>query len=336
MSKSIYAAITAVGGYVPDYILTNHELERIVETSDEWIRERSGISERRILKGPLGSSYMGIHAVQEILRKKQLDPLEIDLIICSTVTPDMVFPATAALIAHEVGAHRAWGYDIEAACSGFLFGLTTGAQFIESGNLKKVIVVGVDKMSSIINYEDRNTCVIFGDGGAAVLLEPDTEHGYGLQDFVHFTDGGGAKYLHMKAGGSVKPASFATVQNKEHYVFQEGKQVFKHAIEGMSQATSTIMERNGLTPDNIDYLVPHQANRRIIDATAERMGMDPNKVMINIMRYGNTTSGTIPLCLWNWEPLLRPGQRLVLASFGGGFSWGSVYLKWAYDGSVFS
>lgn len=329
MSK-ITAAITAVGGYVPEYRLTNKELEKMVDTNDEWIRTRTGIEERRILKGEgKASSDMAVPAVQDILRKKNLDPKEIDCIICATVTPDMVFPATANIVADKVGATNAWGFDISAACSGFLFALSTGASLIESGRYKKVLVVGVDKMSSIIDYTDRATCIIFGDGAGAVLLEPDTE-GYGLIDSVLKSDGSGREFLHMKAGGSLKPASIETVTAREHYAFQEGKTVFKFAVVGMADVSAQIMERNNLTADDIAWLVPHQANLRIIDATAKRMGLPVEKVMVNITRYGNTTAATIPLCLWDWESQLKKGDNLVLAAFGGGFTWGASYIKWAY------
>jgi 3-oxoacyl-[acyl-carrier-protein] synthase-3 len=330
MSK-ISAAITAVGGYVPEYRLTNQELEKMVDTNDEWIKSRTGIEERRILKGAdKASSDMAVPAIQEILRKKNLAPTDIDCIICATVTPDMVFPATANIVADKIGATNAWGFDLSAACSGFLFALTTGTALIESGRYKKVIVVGVDKMSAIIDYTDRNTCIIFGDGAAAVLLEPDTE-GYGLKDSILKSDGSGKDFLHMKAGGSLKPASLETVTAREHYAFQEGKTVFKFAVTGMADVSAKIMERNNLTADDIAWLVPHQANLRIIDATANRMGLPREKVMINIQRFGNTTAATIPLCLWEWEKQLKKGDNIVLAAFGGGFTWGACWVKWAYN-----
>lgn len=333
--QKIHAAITAVGGYVPDYILTNKELETIIDTTDDWIQSRTGIKERRILKGEgKGSSDIAVAAAQNLLKKRGIGPEEIDLIICATTTPDMVFPATANVISDKLGAINAFGYDISAACSGFLFALTTGSQFIETGKYKKVMVIGVDKMSSILNYEDRTTCIIFGDGGGAVLLEPDTE-GYGIIDSKLHSDGAGRAFLHQKAGGSVKPASLETVMNKEHYVYQEGKTVFKFAVTNMAEVAADIMERNNLTADDIAWLVPHQANKRIIDATAERMGLDENKVMVNIQRYGNTTNGTLPLCLWEWEPLLKKGDNIVLAAFGGGFTWGATYIRWAYDGTKY-
>jgi 3-oxoacyl-[acyl-carrier-protein] synthase-3 len=328
MSK-VHAAITAVDGYVPDYILTNKELEGMVDTNDEWITTRTGIKERRILKGNLGTSEMAVIAVNGLLKKRGISASEIDLIIFCTTTPDMVFPATANVLAHKIGANNAWGYDLNAACSGFLFGLATGSQFIESGKHQKVLVVGGDKMSSIINYKDRTSCIIFGDGCGAVLLEPNTE-GYGVIDSILKSDGSGGPYLHQKAGGSLRPASHETVDNNEHFLFQEGQAVFKFAVTNMANVAADIMDRNNLKPDDIAWLVPHQANKRIIDATSNRTGIDPAKVMINIERYGNTTNGTIPLCLWEWESKLKKGDNLILAAFGGGFTWGSIYLKWAY------
>ncbi len=329
--QKINAAITAVGGYVPDYILTNKELETIIDTTDEWITTRTGIKERRILKGEgLGSSDIAAEAAKNLLGKRGIGAEEIDLIICATTTPDMVFPATANIISDKIGAVNAFSYDVSAACSGFLFALTTGAQFIETGKYKKVMVIGVDKMSSILNYEDRTTCLIFGDGGGAVLLAPN-EEGYGIIDSNLHTDGAGRAFLHQKAGGSVKPATMETVMNKEHYVYQEGKTVFKFAVKNMADVAADIMERNNLKADDIAWLVPHQANKRIIDATAERMGLDESKVMVNIQRYGNTTNGTLPLCLWEWEKQLHKGDNIVLAAFGGGFTWGATYIKWAYD-----
>jgi 3-oxoacyl-[acyl-carrier-protein] synthase-3 len=328
--NKITAAITAVGGYVPEDKLTNADLEKMVDTNDEWIRSRTGISERRILKGEgKGSSDMAAPAIQEILRKKNMDATEIDCIICATVTPDMVFPATANIIADKIGATNAWGFDLNAACSGFLYALTTGASFIESGRYKKVIVVGADKMSAIVDYTDRNTCVLFGDAAAAVLLEPN-EEGFGIKDSLLRSDGSGRDFLHMKAGGSVKPASVETVMAKEHYAYQEGKTVFKFAVKGMADVSAELLEKNNLTGDDIAWLVPHQANLRIIDATAERMGLAKEKVMINIQKYGNTTAATIPLCLWEWESQLKKGDNLVFAAFGGGFTWGATWIKWAY------
>jgi len=329
MSK-IHAAITAVHGYVPDYVLTNKELESMVETSDEWIVSRTGIKERRILKGEgLGTSDMAVHAVNGLLEKRGISAEEIELIIFCTTTADLPFPAAANILADKIGAVNAWGYDLNAACSGFLFGLSTGSQFIESGKHKKVLVVGGDKMSSIINYSDRTTCIIFGDGCGAVLLEPN-EEGNGILDSILKSDGSGKPYLHQKAGGSARPASIETVTNNEHVVYQEGKAVFKFAVTNMANAAGDIMDRNGLTSEDVTWLVPHQANKRIIDATASRMGVGPEKVMVNIEKYGNTTNGTIPLCLWEWESQLKKGDTLILAAFGGGFTWGSVYLKWAY------
>ncbi|RZK39406.1 MAG: ketoacyl-ACP synthase III [Pedobacter sp.] len=329
--NKIHAAITAVNGYVPDYIMTNKELETIVDTSDEWITTRTGIRERRILKGEgLGTSDMAVEAVNGLLKKRGIGAEEIELIIFCTTTPDFPFPASANVLADKIGAKNAWGYDLQAACSGFIFGLSTGSQFIESGKHKKVLVVGGDKMSSIINYQDRTTCIIFGDGCGAVLLEPN-EEGLGVQDSILRSDGSGRNYLGQKAGGSVRPASAETVANNEHVVHQEGQAVFKFAVTNMADVAAEIMERNDLTSDDVTWLVPHQANKRIIDATASRMGLDSEKVMINIERYGNTTNGTIPLCLWEWESKLKKGDNLVLAAFGGGFTWGSVYLKWAYN-----
>jgi 3-oxoacyl-[acyl-carrier-protein] synthase-3 len=326
----ITAAITAVGGYVPETKLTNFDLEKMVDTNDEWIRSRTGISERRILKEPgKGSSDMAVPAIEEILRKKGLDPKEIDCIICATVTPDMIFPATANIIADKIGATNAWGYDMGAACSGFLFALSTGAMYIESGRYKKVIVVGVDKMSAIIDYTDRTTCIIFGDGAGAVLLEPSTD-GTGIQDTIMKSDGSGRHYLHIKAGGSLKPATAETVAAREHFAYQEGQAVFKFAVKGMADVSAELLERNNLTGDDIAWLVPHQANLRIIDATANRMGLAKEKVMINIQKYGNTTAATLPLCLWDWENQLKKGDKIVLAAFGGGFTWGATLLTWAY------
>lgn len=328
--NKIHAAITAVQGYVPDYVLSNKELETIVDTTDEWITSRTGIKERRILKGEgLGTSDMAVHAVNGLLLKRGISAEEIDLIIFCTTTPDMPFPATANILADKIGAKNAWGFDLNAACSGFIYGLSTASQFIESGKHKKVLVVGGDKMSSIIDYTDRTTCIIFGDGCGAVLLEPNDE-GNGIIDNILKSDGSGRQFLHQKAGGSVKPASHETVDNREHYVYQEGKSVFKFAVTNMADVAAEIMERNNLTSDDVKWLVPHQANKRIIDATASRMGLGAEKVMINIERYGNTTNGTIPLCLWEWESQLKKGDNIILAAFGGGFTWGSVYIKWAY------
>jgi 3-oxoacyl-[acyl-carrier-protein] synthase-3 len=302
----------------------------MVDTNDEWIKSRTGISERRILREPgKASSDMAVKAIEEILRKKSLDPLEIDCIICATVTPDMVFPATANIIGDKIGAKNAFGFDLGAACSGFLFALTTGASFVEAGRYKKVIVVGVDKMSSIIDYTDRATCIIFGDGAGAVLLEP-SEDEDGFQDSILKSDGSGCTYLHLKAGGSLKPASIETVMAKEHYAFQDGQPVFKFAVKGMADVSAELLEKHNLKGEDIAWLVPHQANLRIIDATADRVGLPKEKVMINIQKYGNTTAATIPLCLWEWESQLKKGDNLILAAFGGGFTWGAAWVKWAY------
>ena len=329
--NKIYAGITGVNGYVPDYILTNSELETLVDTKDEWILSRTGIKERRILKGEnKGSSVMGIEAVKGLLEKTKTNPLDVEVLLCATTTPDMLFPATANIISSATGLKNAFSYDIQAACSGFLYAFTTASQFIETGKYKKIIVVGVDKMSSIIDYTDRKTCIIFGDGGGAVLLEPVTD-GTGLQDFILHSDGAGEQYLHMKAGGSRKPASLETVNNKEHFVYQDGTAVFKYAVYNMADVVSRIMQKNNLSSSDIAWLVPHQANKRIIDATAEKMGIGMEKVMLNIHKYGNTTSGTIPLCLWDYEKQLRKGDNLVFASFGGGFTWGAAYVKWSKD-----
>ncbi|MEO6454741.1 MAG: beta-ketoacyl-ACP synthase III [Ginsengibacter sp.] len=331
MQKKITAAISSVGGFVPEYRLTNAELETMVDTNDEWIKSRTGVEERRILKGEnKGVSDMASPAVLEICKKRGIEPGEIDCLICCTVTPDMTFPATANLICNKIGAVNAFGFDLSAACSGFLFGVTTGAAFIESGRYKKVVVVGSDKMSGITDYTDRTTCVLFGDGAGAILLEPNYE-GYGILDSLLKTDGSGAAYLHMKAGGSLKPATVETVLAKEHYIYQEGPAVFKFAVKGMADVSFELLERNNLTGDDIAWLVPHQANKRIIDATANRMGLSMDKVMLNIQRYGNTTSATIPLCLWEWEKQLKKGDNIVLSAFGGGFTWGATLVKWAYD-----
>jgi 3-oxoacyl-[acyl-carrier-protein] synthase-3 len=329
--SSITAAITAVHGYLPPDLLTNADLEKIVDTNDEWIRSRTGIEQRHILKGEgLGTSDMAAEAVKGLLKKRGIDATEIDLLICATVTPDHVFPATANIITDKIGATNAAGYDIGAACSGFIFALSTGAQFISSGMYKKVVIVGADKMSSIIDYTDRTTCVLFGDGAGCVLLEPSTDEN-GIKDIIMKSDGRGRAYLHQKAGGSVMPPTKETVEKRLHYVFQDGQPVFKAAVVGMADVSEEIMKRNNLTADDIAYLVPHQANLRIIDATARRMGVGPEKVMVNIQRYGNTTAGTIPLCLFDWENKLHKGDNLILAAFGGGFTWGAVWVKWAYD-----
>jgi len=329
----IRAAITALGGYVPDFVMTNQELEKLVDTNDEWITSRTGIKERRILKEPgKATSDMVVFAINELLRKRGISADEIDLIICGTITGDHVFPATANIVCDKVGAKNAWGFDLAAACSGFIYGLATGAQFIETGRYKKVIVIGVDKMSTILDYEDRTTCVIFGDGGGAVLLEPTTED-IGIVDFILKSDGSGRNYLYQKAGGSLMPPSADTVNQKLHYVYQEGQTVFKHAVVNMAEVSAEIMEKNKLTANDIAWLVPHQANKRICDATAKRMGLSDDKVMMNIQRYGNTTAGTIPLLLWDYEKKLKKGDNLIISAFGGGFTWGSIFVKWAYDGS---
>lgn len=326
----LFSAITGVYGYVPDYVLTNKELETMVETNDEWIVSRTGIKERRILKGEgLGTSYMGAKAVAGLLEKTGTKPEEVDLLICATVTPDYFFPSTANLICHEVGIPPTASYDLAAACSGFINALATGAMAIESGRCKKVIVVGADKMSAIVDYTDRTTCVLFGDGAGAVLLEASKDEN-GIQDFILRSDASGGNYLIQKGGGSVNPPTHESIDKKMHYIFQEGPSVFKFAVTNMADVSAEIMERNGLTGDDIAYLVPHQANKRIIDATARRMKIGEEKVMLNIERYGNTTAATIPLCLWDFESKIKKGDNIILAAFGGGFTWGSVYIKWAY------
>lgn len=329
MSKTT-AAITAVGGYVPEDKLTNFDLEKLVDTTDEWIRTRTGIEERRILKGEgKATSDMVVPVIQEICRKRGIDPMEIDCVIVATVTPDMVFPATANIACNKVGAKNAFGFDVSAACSGFLYALTMGASLIESGRYKKVVVCGADKMSAIVDYTDRTTCIIFGDGAGGVLLEPNQE-GYGVLDSLLRSDGSGCNHLHMKAGGSLRPASHETVDNKEHYIYQEGQSVYKFAVKGMADISAELLEKNKLTGDDVTWLVPHQANLRIIDATANRVGLPKEKVMVNIQKYGNTTAGTIPLCLWDWEDRLHKGDTLLLAAFGGGFTWGATLIKWGY------
>jgi len=325
----ITAAITGVQGYVPEKVMTNFDLEKIIDTTDEWITTRTGIKERHILENG-ATSDMGAAAVQQLLEKKGVDPLEIDLVICGTVTPDHPFPSTANIISDKTGMKNAWSFDVNAACSGFLYALTTGSQFIETGKYKKVIVIGADKMSSIIDYEDRATCVIFGDGGGAVLLEPNTE-GLGVIDSILHSDGSGRKYLVQPAGGSLNPPTHETVEKRMHYVHQEGQAVFKFAVTNMADVSAAIMEKNNLSSDDVNWLVPHQANLRIIDATANRMGLTKEKVMINIQKYGNTTAGTLPLCLWDWEKQLKKGDNIILSAFGGGFTWGAIYLKWAYN-----
>jgi len=329
--KKINAAITGIQGYVPDYVLDNKELEKLVDTNNEWIVSRTGIKERRILKGEnKGSSDLGTAAVNGLLKKTNTLPEEIDLLICATATPDMLFPSTACLIANKIGAGNICAFDIMAACSGFLYALSTASKFIETGTYKKVIVVGCDKMSSIVDYTDRTTCVLFGDGAGAILLEPNFE-GLGVQDTILRSDGGGGEFLRQKAGGSLHPASHKTVDAREHFVYQDGQPVFKAAVKSMADVSEEIMKRNDLKADDVAWLVPHQANKRIIDATSRRMGVGEEKVMLNIEKYGNTTTGTIPLCLWDWESQLKKGDNLILAAFGGGFTWGSIYLKWAYD-----
>lgn len=327
----VRAAITGINAWVPEYRLTNHELSQMVDTSDEWIMQRVGIKERRILKGEgMGTSDLGEKAVMGLLEKTNTSPDDIDLLICASVTPDMAFPATANIISDKTGIKNAFSFDLNAACSGFIFALQTGAAYIESGRFKKVIIVGADKMSSITDYTDRTTCPLFGDAAGAVLLEP-TEEDTGLIDYIFHVDGSGRKYLHLKAGGSVKPASHETVDAHEHYIYQEGQSVFKFAVVNMADVAAEIMERNDLKAEDIAWLVPHQANLRIIDATGRRMGLPAEKVMVNIQNYGNTTAATIPLCLWEYESKLKKGDKIILAAFGGGFTWGSIYLKWAYD-----
>lgn len=329
--SNIRAMISGVQGYVPDYVLTNAELETIVETNDEWITSRTGIRERRILKGEnKGTSVMGIEAVRGLLEKTHTDPEEVEVVICATVTGDMIFPDTANIIAHAVGIKNAFCFDLNAACSGFLYALTVGARMIESGKHKKVIVIGADKMSSIVDYTDRTTCVIFGDGAGAVLLEPSKEEGIGFMDYEHRSDGSGADYLYLTAGGSRKPATIDSVLAREHFVTQNGRPVFKAAVSGMTKMVQTVMERNHLTNDDITWLVPHQANMRIIETVGRMLDFPLEKVMINIHQYGNTTAATLPLCLWNYEDQLKKGDKLILTAFGGGFTWGALYLTWAY------
>lgn len=328
---TLRAAITGVGAYVPEYILTNEELSKMVDTSDEWIMTRIGIKERRILKGEgKGSSDLGSMAVKNLLEKTNTSPEEIDLLLCATVTPDMLFPATANIICDKCGIKNAFSFDINAGCSGFLYALTTASKYVESGKHKKVIVVGAEKMSSIVDYTDRATCPIFGDGAAAVLLEPTFED-TGIVDAILHTDGCGRIHLHQKAGGSVMPPSHQTIDNRLHYIYQEGQPVFKWAVSKMSDVSTEMMKCHHLKPEDIAWLVPHQANLRIIEATANRMGLSKNKIMINIQKYGNTTAATLPLCLFEWENKLFKGDKIILATFGAGFTWGAMYLKWAYD-----
>lgn len=325
------AAITAVHGYVPETILSNKDLEKMVDTTDEWITDRTGIKERRILKKEgWATSDMCVEAVKGVLEKSNTKPEEVDLLICATITGDMIFPDTANTICDKIGAKNAYGYDINAACSGFLFALATGAQFVENKVYKKVIVVGADTMSSILDYTDRSTCIIFGDGAGAVMLEPRTD-GTGIRDFVLRGDGSGREFLHMKAGGSLKPPSMESIQNGEHYVYQEGKKVFRYAVDGMTTTVKQVLKRNKLKLEQIDWLVPHQANKRIIDTVSDYLKFPKEKVMMNIQHYGNTTAGTLPLCLWNYEKQLKKGDNVILTAFGGGFTWGALYLKWAVE-----
>lgn len=329
--NKITAAITAVGAYLPEYVLSNEVLETMVDTNNEWILSRTGIKERRLLKEEgAGASFMAIRAAQNLIEKSGIDPLDIDLVIVASATPDMPVASTAVYTATQIGATNAFAYDLQAACSSFLYGMSTAAAYIESGRYKKVLLIGSDKMSSIIDYTDRATCIIFGDGAGAVLFEPNAE-GLGFQDEILRSDGIGREFLKIEAGGSILPASAETVANKQHFVHQEGQTVFKYAVSGMSDVAEKIMQRNNLTKDDVNWLVAHQANKRIIDATANRMGLDESKVLINIHRYGNTTSATLPLLLWDFESQLKKGDNLIFASFGGGFTWGAIYLKWAYD-----
>ncbi|WP_333693267.1 beta-ketoacyl-ACP synthase III [Flavobacterium sp.] len=329
--SNITAAITAVGAYVPDFVLSNQVLETLVDTNDEWITTRTGIKERRLLKEEgKGTSFLAIKAAQNLIEKRNLNPLEIDLVLVATATPDMPVASTAVYVATQIGATNAFAYDLQAACSSFLYGMSTAAAYIQSGRYKKVLLIGADKMSSIIDYTDRATCIIFGDGGGAVLFEPNYE-GLGLQDEYLRSDGIGREFLKIDAGGSLLPPSEETVKNKQHFVFQDGKTVFKYAVSGMADVSEKIMERNHLTHDDVDWLLAHQANRRIIDATASRMGLNEDKVLINIQKYGNTTSATLPLLMSDFENKLKKGDNLIFAAFGGGFTWGAIYLKWAYD-----
>ncbi|TNE81630.1 MAG: ketoacyl-ACP synthase III [Bacteroidetes bacterium] len=329
-TKKTRAAIKAVGGYVPPEILSNADLEKMVDTTDEWITTRTGIKERHILAPGVGTSEMAVQAILPMLEKNNIDPLEIDFVLCCTITGDMIFPATANVICDKIGAKNAWGFDLAAACSGFLYGMEVASKLVESGKYKKVLVVGGDKMSSIIDYTDRNTCIIFGDGMGCVLLEPD-EEGYGVQDSILRSDGSGREFLHQKAGGSLRPPSHESIDAREHYVYQEGKTVFKFAVTNMADVTAELLERNGMTGDNVNWLVAHQANLRIIDATAQRIKLPEDKVLVNISRYGNTTNGTLPLLMWDFEKQFKKGDNLILSTFGGGFTWGSMWLRWAYD-----
>lgn len=331
--SGIIAKITGVQGNLPDYILTNEELSRMVDTSDEWIMTRIGIKERRIIREPgVGPSDIASVAVKKLLEKTGTSPDEIDLVINATVTPDLQFPATANIISDKAGIKNAFSFDLNAGCSGFLYALTTGVQFIETGRRKKVLIIGSEKMSAIVDYTDRSTCPIFGDGAGAVLLEPaDRDEGLGIIDMTLFSDGVGRHHLHQKAGGSAKPSSHQTIDAREHFIYQEGQPVFKWAVSKMADVSVELMEKHGISPEKLAWFVPHQANMRIIEATAKRMGISKDQVMINIERYGNTTAATLPLCLWEWEPKLRKGDNIILASFGAGFTWGAIYLKWAYD-----
>jgi len=331
MAQPIRAAIKAVGGFVPETKLTNFDLEKMVDTNNEWIKTRTGVEERRILKGEnMGTSQLATPAVLNLLEKSGLKASEIDCIIVGTVTPDMFFPSTANLVCKNVGAVNAWGFDVSAACCGFLYSLTIGTTLIESGRYKNVIVVGADKMSSIVDYTDRSTCILFGDGAGAVLLQPSEDNNLGIMDSLLRSDGVGADYLYMKGGGSLHPSSLQTIENKEHFIYQDGQPVFKAAVKGMADVSAELLEKNNLTGDDIAWLVPHQANLRIIDATAKRIGLSTDKVMINIQKFGNTTAATIPLCLWEWEKQLNKGDKIVLAAFGGGFTWGATLVNWAY------
>ena len=328
--KNTHASITALGSYLPKKILNNKDLEKIVDTNDEWILTRTGIKERRILEKGLGTSFMAINAAQQIIEKKNLDPLEIDMVIIATITPDMHVSATAAHVATEIGALNAFGYDLQAACSGFLYGMSVASSYIESGRYKNIILIGADKMSSIIDYSDRNTCIIFGDGAAAVLFQPNND-GLGMQDEFLRSDGIGREYLRIEAGGSMMPSTIESVKNKKHFLYQDGKSVFKYAVSNMANASYQIMKRNNLSNDDVSFLVPHQANKRIIDATANRMGIKESKVLMNIEKYGNTTAATIPLILSDYENHFQKGDNIIFAAFGGGFTWGASYLKWAYN-----
>ncbi len=326
------AVITGIGGYVPNDVITNADISKLVDTTDEWILTRVGIKERRVLKGEgVGTSFMGVKAVNQLFEKTGVNPAEVDVVLCATTTPDHPFPTTASIVAYETGCVNAFTFDIQAACAGFLYALETAANFIRSGRYRKIVVVAGDKMTSITNYTDRTTCPLFGDGCGAVLIEP-TDEAYGILDTLLRTDGSGISHLHMKAGGSAYPASHESVDNHEHTVYQEGKSVFKYAVSYMADAAAEVVERNGLSNEDVDWVVPHQANLRIIDATAKRLGVPDEKVMVNIQKFGNTSAGTIPLCLWEWEDKLKKGDNLILAAFGAGFTWGAIYLKWGYDG----